>query len=131
MSTFKDVALVKIISSNLASKGSGSVSRGVRSYSEGITKSRKAKDFYYYIQQPPLRNVIHGISYLAKHHGIVSLYVGIAPNLLRAILMNASQLASYDIIKLELAPTLGPYQTQLVASFLAGTLATTLTAPVE
>ena len=66
--------------------------------------------------------------------GTASLFRGIVPNVARAILMNASQLATYDFFKHALLGT-GAYEEgtwlHFSASFLAGTVATTVCSPAE
>ncbi|KAJ9115404.1 hypothetical protein QFC22_005161 [Naganishia vaughanmartiniae] len=75
------------------------------------------------------RNCVHGLYRITKDEGILALYRGVAPNVVRAILMNASQLASYDYFKstlLKIKGTRDGPALQFGASFLAGTVATTL-----
>lgn len=80
------------------------------------------------------RNCVHGLYRIVKDEGVLALYRGWQPNTVRAILMNASQLASYDWFKRTLlrmdGGTDGP-ALQFGASFLAGTVATTVCAPAD
>lgn len=71
---------------------------------------------------------------MVREEGASSLARGVGPNVFRAILMNASQLASYDYFKAELLKT--PYfednmGCHLAASFAAGTVATTVCSPAD
>lgn len=71
---------------------------------------------------------------MVKEEGPSSLARGVGPNVFRAILMNASQLASYDFFKAELLKT--PYfddniACHFTASFAAGTVATTVCSPAD
>jgi len=71
---------------------------------------------------------------MVREEGFGSLGRGITPNVFRAILMNASQLASYDFFKTELLKT--PYfddniMCHFTASFIAGTVATTVCSPAD
>lgn len=71
---------------------------------------------------------------MVREEGASSLARGVGPNVFRAILMNASQLASYDYFKAELLKTryfednMGCH---LAASFAAGTVATTVCSPAD
>ncbi|KIY64066.1 mitochondrial carrier [Cylindrobasidium torrendii FP15055 ss-10] len=71
---------------------------------------------------------------MIREEGASSLMRGAGPNVFRAILMNASQLASYDFFKAELLKT--PYfndniACHFTASFAAGTVATTVCSPAD
>ncbi|KAF8184766.1 mitochondrial carrier domain-containing protein [Pholiota molesta] len=71
---------------------------------------------------------------MVREEGVSSLARGVGPNVFRAILMNASQLASYDFFKAELLKT--PYfndniMCHFTASFAAGTVATTVCSPAD
>lgn len=71
---------------------------------------------------------------MVREEGFGSLARGITPNVFRAILMNASQLASYDFFKSELLKT--PYFNDNIichftASFATGTVATTVCSPAD
>ncbi|KIL58065.1 hypothetical protein M378DRAFT_171031 [Amanita muscaria Koide BX008] len=71
---------------------------------------------------------------MVREEGVSSLARGVGPNVFRAILMNASQLASYDFFKAELLKT-GYFQDNIAchftASFAAGTVATTVCSPAD
>ncbi|TIC17188.1 cysteine proteinase [Wallemia mellicola] len=80
------------------------------------------------------RNALHGLFRMTKDEGINSLFRGLGPNTVRAILMNASQLASYDYFKRSLvdyAEMEEGLPLHFSASFLAGTLATTVCSPAD
>ncbi|GHJ83640.1 hypothetical protein NliqN6_0042 [Naganishia liquefaciens] len=80
------------------------------------------------------RNCIHGLYRITKDEGILALYRGVGPNVVRAVLMNSSQLASYDYFKRILLSIKGTQDgpvLQFGASFLAGTVATTVCAPAD
>lgn len=71
---------------------------------------------------------------MVREEGPSSLARGVGPNVFRAMLMNASQLASYDWAKTELLKT--PYfedniLCHFTASFFAGTVATTVCSPAD
>ncbi|KAF8269455.1 mitochondrial carrier domain-containing protein [Lactarius quietus] len=71
---------------------------------------------------------------MVREEGASSLGRGLGPNVFRAILMNASQLASYDFFKAELLKT-SYFQDNIychfTASFAAGTVATTVCSPAD
>ncbi|TFK67787.1 mitochondrial carrier [Pluteus cervinus] len=71
---------------------------------------------------------------MVREEGASSLARGIGPNVFRAILMNASQLASYDFFKAELLKS-GYFSDNIglhfTASFAAGTVATTVCSPAD
>jgi dicarboxylate transporter 10 len=80
------------------------------------------------------RNAIHGLSRMVKEEGVHSLFRGVWPNSLRAVLMTASQLASYDIFKSELlrrTTMKDDVYTHFTASIMAGFVATTVCSPVD
>ncbi|KAG7562972.1 hypothetical protein FFLO_01530 [Filobasidium floriforme] len=80
------------------------------------------------------RNCFQGLYRIVKDEGVLALYRGWQPNTVRAILMNASQLASYDVFKKMLLGIKGSRDgpiLQFGASFLAGTVATTICAPAD
>jgi len=71
---------------------------------------------------------------MVREEGVSSLGRGVGPNVLRAILMNASQLASYDFFKSELLKTKyfdDNIYCHFTASFAAGTVATTVCSPAD
>ncbi|KAF8804904.1 mitochondrial carrier [Phlegmacium glaucopus] len=80
------------------------------------------------------KNCIDALYRMVREEGVSSLARGVGPNVFRAILMNASQLASYDFFKAELLKT--PYfndniMCHFTASFAAGTVATTVCSPAD
>lgn len=80
------------------------------------------------------KNAVEGLTRMIREEGIASLFRGVWPNSLRAVLMTASQLASYDIFKKELLErtSMGDtLSTHFTASFLAGFVATTVCSPVD
>ncbi|KAJ2916639.1 hypothetical protein MD484_g3774, partial [Candolleomyces efflorescens] len=71
---------------------------------------------------------------MVREEGVSSLARGVGPNVFRAILMNASQLASYDFFKAELLKTKyfeDNIACHFTASFAAGTVATTVCSPAD
>lgn len=80
------------------------------------------------------RNAIEGIVRASREEGIAALFRGVWPNAMRAALMTASQLASYDEIKAGLIKRVGmkdDLTTHFSASILAGFIATTVCSPVD
>ncbi|KAI9665666.1 MAG: Mitochondrial dicarboxylate transporter [Bathelium mastoideum] len=80
------------------------------------------------------KNAVEGLYRMAKDEGVKSLWRGVWPNSMRAVLMTASQLASYDGFKnalLENAEMEDGLTTHFTASFLAGFVATTVCSPVD
>jgi len=84
-------------------------------------------------------NALRGLYILSKSEGTKGLARGLIPNTVRAVLMNMSQLASYDFFKtkiLEYGSTTGYHMkdgllVHSLASTLAGVIATTVTAPAD
>ncbi|KAI0748898.1 dicarboxylic acid transporter [Fomes fomentarius] len=80
------------------------------------------------------RHSLHGLYRMIKDEGWASLGRGVGPNVFRAVLMNASQLASYDFFKAELLKTSyfdDNIYCHTTASFAAGTVATTVCSPAD
>lgn len=81
------------------------------------------------------RNAFDGIVRSVRDEGVRSVFKGLTPNVVRAALMNASQLASYDFFKDLLYSTgqftQGSLPHYLLSSLLAGTVATTITSPAD
>lgn len=80
------------------------------------------------------KNCFDGLFRMIREEGWSSLARGIGPNVFRAILMNASQLASYDFFKAELLKTRyfeDNISCHIAASFAAGTVATTVCSPAD
>ncbi|KAJ5478779.1 hypothetical protein N7530_004288 [Penicillium desertorum] len=85
-------------------------------------------------QRRNYRNAIQGIIQMTRTEGFSSLFRGVWPNSTRAILMTASQLASYDTFKrlcIEKAGMADNLSTHFTASFMAGFVATTVCSPVD
>ncbi|RDB28977.1 Mitochondrial dicarboxylate transporter [Hypsizygus marmoreus] len=85
-------------------------------------------------------NAVSGLISLVKDEGIRGLARGLGPNTARAVLMNASQVGSYDLFKSTLLRNPIPvvdYQLRdnlllhVIASLLAGTFATTVCSPAD
>lgn len=80
------------------------------------------------------KHAIEGVARMSREEGISSLFRGLGPNIVRAMLMNASQLATYDFFKNTLLSS-GFYDEgtflHFSASFMAGTVATTVCSPAE
>lgn len=80
------------------------------------------------------RNAVDGMVRMIREEGWRSVFRGVWPNSMRAVLMTASQLASYDGFKQALLShtTLkDDLTTHFTASFLAGFVATTICSPVD
>lgn len=85
-------------------------------------------------QRRNYRHAFHGLVQMTKTEGFASLFRGVWPNSTRAILMTASQLASYDTFKrmcIEKAGMADNLGTHFTASFMAGFVATTVCSPVD
>lgn len=89
--------------------------------------------------KPPEKrlNYKHSLSAFARmlrEEGPSSMLRGVGPNVVRAVLMNSSQLASYDFFKAELLKT-AYFEDNILchsaASFAAGTVATTVCSPAD
>ncbi|CED84992.1 mitochondrial carrier [Phaffia rhodozyma] len=80
------------------------------------------------------KHCFDGVFRVIKEEGVQQLFRGLGPNLVRAVLMNASQLASYDWFKEQLIARLD-FKDGLflhsMASLGAGTVATTICAPAD
>ncbi|BEI85557.1 hypothetical protein CcaverHIS002_0509580 [Cutaneotrichosporon cavernicola] len=80
------------------------------------------------------RNAIQGLYAMAKQEGVTSWYRGLVPNGVRSVLMNASQLGSYDWFKHTILDFKmfqdGPI-VHFLASLGAGTVATTVCSPAD
>ncbi|KAJ5129407.1 uncharacterized protein N7515_005446 [Penicillium bovifimosum] len=85
-------------------------------------------------QRRNYRNALHGLVQMTRTEGLASLFRGVWPNSTRAILMTASQLASYDTFKRMCIDKVGMadnLSTHFTASFMAGFVATTVCSPVD
>lgn len=84
--------------------------------------------------QKNYKHALNGLVRMIREEGVSSLFRGLGANSSRAVLMNASQLASYDIFKslclysLHMSDTL---TTHFCASLAAGFVATTICSPVD
>ena len=82
-------------------------------------------------------NALHGLLRMIREEGWPSLWKGVEPNSMRAVLMTASQLASYDFFKAALVSGGGSLfgenslATHFTASGAAGFVATTVCSPVD
>jgi len=82
-------------------------------------------------------NALRGLYILSKNEGMKGLGRGLLPNTVRAVLMNMSQLASYDFFKTRILEYGSAYNIQdgllvhSAASTMAGVIATTVTAPAD
>ena len=80
------------------------------------------------------KHALDGLIRMIREEGLSSLFRGVGANSARAVLMNSSQLASYDIFKslclssLHMSDTL---TTHFCASLAAGFVATTICSPVD
>ncbi|MBW0462448.1 hypothetical protein O181_002163 [Austropuccinia psidii MF-1] len=91
------------------------------------------------INNPPekrkgYKNCFHALFRMIREEGFPSLMRGLGPNLSRAILMNASQLATYDSIKGGLLSTRFFHEglwLHFCASSMAGAIATTICSPFD
>ncbi|GAB7362567.1 hypothetical protein MBLNU230_g2883t2 [Neophaeotheca triangularis] len=80
------------------------------------------------------KHAFDGLIRMSREEGLSSLFRGVWPNSMRAVLMTASQLASYDVFKeqlLERTRMKDDLYTHFAASFLAGFVATTVCSPVD
>jgi len=80
------------------------------------------------------RNAIDGLFRIAKEEGVPALWKGCGPNLNRAMLMTAGQVASYDQAKYSLLQTKffkDNVVTHFTASFIAAFVASVVTSPFD
>ncbi|KAK6197969.1 mitochondrial carrier domain-containing protein [Scheffersomyces amazonensis] len=86
-------------------------------------------------QRRNYRNAFDGIIRITKEEGVGSLFRGLTPNLVRGVLMTASQVVTYDIAKNLLVDNLhldpSKKSTHFSASLLAGLVATTVCSPAD
>ena len=85
-------------------------------------------------QRRNYKHAIDGISRMSREEGVRVAFRGVIPNSIRAMLMTASQLASYDTIKHALlanTPLTDNLLTHFTASIAAGFVATTVCSPVD
>jgi solute carrier family 25 (mitochondrial dicarboxylate transporter), member 10 len=84
--------------------------------------------------QRKYKHAVDGLVRIVREESAATLWRGVWPNSMRAALMTASQLASYDIFKrliLTYTPLPDKTVTHFSASFLAGFVATTVCSPVD
>ncbi|KAJ1558639.1 Mitochondrial dicarboxylate transporter [Cladochytrium tenue] len=85
-------------------------------------------------QRRGYKNAFDGLYRIAREEGAGALLRGWAPNTGRAVLMTASQIVSYDVVKARLLES-GLFQDNLVTHFTssltAGLIATTVTSPFD
>ncbi|PPJ53652.1 hypothetical protein CBER1_00881 [Cercospora berteroae] len=85
-------------------------------------------------QRRNYKHAIDGLVRMVREEGIGSLVRGVWPNSARAVLMTASQLASYDVFKsqiLERTSLRDGLTVHFTASLMAGFVATTVCSPVD
>jgi solute carrier family 25 (mitochondrial dicarboxylate transporter), member 10 len=87
-------------------------------------------------QQFRYRNCFDAVVRIAREEGVQTFARGLAPNIIRSVVMNVGQIATYSAAKHELLtnPAIGMKDglpTHLLASFMAGTVATTACAPAD
>ena len=85
-------------------------------------------------QRRNYKHAIDGLIRMVREEGFGSLFRGVWPNSTRAVLMTASQLASYDIFKQQLLQRTSMKDnltTHFTASLMAGFVATTVCSPVD
>ena len=85
-------------------------------------------------QRRNYRNAVDGLIRMTREEGVKVAFRGVLPNSLRATLMTASQLATYDSIKSVLMTKLrmkDDLATHFTASTAAGFIATTICSPVD
>ncbi|PGH03893.1 hypothetical protein AJ79_07251 [Helicocarpus griseus UAMH5409] len=85
-------------------------------------------------QRRNYKHAFHGLVQMIRTEGPSSLFRGLWPNSARAILMNASQLASYDTFKRVCLDKFGMsdnINTHFTASLMAGFVATSICSPVD
>ena len=80
------------------------------------------------------KHALDALVRMLREEGPSSMLRGVGPNVVRAVLMNSSQLASYDFFKAELLKT-SYFEDNIIvhttASFAAGTVATTVCSPAD
>lgn len=85
-------------------------------------------------QRRNYKNAVDGLLRMTREEGWKALFRGVWPNSMRAVLMTASQLASYDGIKSALLVHTAMEDnltTHFTASIMAGFVATTVCSPVD
>jgi solute carrier family 25 (mitochondrial dicarboxylate transporter), member 10 len=85
-------------------------------------------------EQKRYKNALDGLIRMTREEGVGSLFRGVVANASRAVLMNASQLASYDVFKTSFITSFNMSDnvvTHFCASLAAGFVATTICSPVD
>ena len=85
-------------------------------------------------QRRNYKHAFHGLAQMVRTEGPSSMFRGVWPNSARAVLMTASQLASYDTFKKMCILQMGMADnltTHFTASLMAGFVATTICSPVD
>lgn len=85
-------------------------------------------------QRRNYKNAIDGLIRMTREEGFRSLFRGVWPNSMRAVLMTSSQLATYDGFKqllIKNTPMKDNLTTHFTASLMAGFVATTVCSPVD
>ena len=85
-------------------------------------------------QRVGYRHVFHGLTTIVRVEGVAALYRGLQANIPRSILINIGQVACYNQAKqgvLSLGILQDGIAVHFLSSFIAGTMATTLTQPVD
>ncbi|KAF2120294.1 mitochondrial carrier domain-containing protein, partial [Lophiotrema nucula] len=80
------------------------------------------------------RNAIDALVRIGREDGLKAYFRGLAPNIVRSVLMNVSQIATYAGAKRKLMSRYelrDDIKTHIGASFVAGTVATTVCAPAD
>lgn len=81
------------------------------------------------------KHALDGIYKITKNEGIKKLFTGLTPNLVRGVLMTASQVVTYDVFKNSLVTNFNfdPVKktTHFTASLFAGLVATTICSPAD
>ncbi|ORX91498.1 mitochondrial carrier [Basidiobolus meristosporus CBS 931.73] len=125
---------LSILNASLASIVSGVVG-GIVGNPADVVMIRMANDRKLPLaEQRQYRHVFDGFTRIIKDEGVRCLFRGINPNMVRAIAVTSSQLASYDQIKEILIFHVGwsdDFRTHLTCSLLAGLVATTVCSPVD
>ncbi|KAF1785796.1 Mitochondrial carrier domain [Phytophthora cactorum] len=82
------------------------------------------------------KHAVDGLFRVEKEEGIAALMRGVRPNMIRAMLLTTGQIAAYDLAKStilenKVAPMHDNLQTHVLASMVAGLVATTACAPAD
>ncbi|EEY67662.1 mitochondrial 2-oxoglutarate/malate carrier protein, putative [Phytophthora infestans T30-4] len=82
------------------------------------------------------KHAVDGLLRVEKEEGLVALMRGVRPNMIRAMLLTTGQIAAYDLAKStildnKVVPMRDNLQTHVLASMVAGLVATTACAPAD